>query len=95
MRPHDVHVAWLRPDFMERMEFKYSEQAREAGCYIVSAAGFDSIPADVGTLWNAAKFAALGGLPSSVESFLTFRSAGSVKGASNCCVIICDEMMSP
>ena len=73
---------------MERMELKYGEQAREAGCYIVSAAGFDSVPADVGTMWNAAKFAALGGVPSSVESFLTLRSVGSFKGATSCCSIM-------
>ena len=72
---------------MERMELRYGEQARQAGCYIVSAAGFDSIPADVGTLWNAAKFAALGGKPSAVESFLTMRSTAGFKGAVSCGIV--------
>ena len=35
---------------METIEAKYSEQAREAGVYIVSACGFDSIPNDLGAL---------------------------------------------
>ena len=71
----------LRADFMERMEFKYGEEARQAGCYVVSAAGFDSVPADVGALWTANKFVAAGGTPSAIESFLTFHSTGSFKGA--------------
>ena len=66
---------------MERMEFKYGDQARQAGCYVVSAAGFDSVPADVGMLWTARKFAAMGGAPSAVESFLSLRSTGGFRGA--------------
>ena len=66
---------------MERMELKYGEEARQAGCHVVSAAGFDSVPADVGALWTANKFVAAGGAPSSIESFLTFHSSGSFKGA--------------
>lgn len=36
--------------YMESIEAKYSEQARDAGVYIVSACGFDSIPNDLGAL---------------------------------------------
>lgn len=36
--------------FMESVEMKYGEQAREAGVYIVPACGFDCIPNDLGAL---------------------------------------------
>ena len=35
---------------METIEAKYDEQARDAGVYIVSSCGFDSIPNDLGAL---------------------------------------------
>ena len=35
---------------MESIEAKYDEQARDAGVYIVSSCGFDSIPNDLGAL---------------------------------------------
>lgn len=43
---HHVDVSG-EPQYMETMQLKYNEQAREKGVYIVSACGFDSIPADV------------------------------------------------
>lgn len=36
---------------MERMQLEYNDLAREKGVYIVSACGFDSIPADMGTIF--------------------------------------------
>ncbi len=35
---------------METIEDKYDELARDAGIYIVSSCGFDSIPNDLGAL---------------------------------------------
>ncbi len=35
---------------MESIEAKYAQQASDAGVYIVSACGFDSIPNDLGAL---------------------------------------------
>eukprot|EP00955_Chlamydomonas_euryale_P103964 365534-Chlamydomonas_euryale.AAC.24 len=35
---------------MERMEAKYGAAAAAAGCYVASAAGFDSVPGDLGTV---------------------------------------------
>ena len=35
---------------MESIEAKYDKQARDAGVYIVSSCGFDSIPNDIGAL---------------------------------------------
>ena len=67
-------------DFMERMEFKYDAKAREAGCCIASAAGFDSVPADVGTLWTQRKFGPKG-VPATVESYVTMHCKRRLRGA--------------
>lgn len=39
------------PEFMERMQAKYFDEAKENGCFVVSSCGFDSIPADLGTIF--------------------------------------------
>lgn len=44
------------PQFLEGMQLKYYDEARKKGVYIVSAAGWDSIPADVGTTWTKQQF---------------------------------------
>ena len=67
-------------DFMERMEFKYDAKARESGCCVVSGAGFDSIPADVGCLWTQRKFGPAG-VPATVESYLTLHCKRRLQGA--------------
>ena len=66
------------------MEFRFQEKARAHGCFIVSAAGFDSIPADLGTLFTQRQFQAPA-VPSSVTSFLSIQSgpAGAC-GTSSC-----------
>ena len=53
--------------FMELMEAKYGEQAREAGVYIVSACGFDCIPNDLGGLFLQRNFS---GELASIESYI-------------------------
>lgn len=45
---HHVDVSG-EPQYMELMQLNYDQLAREKGIYIISACGFDSIPADVGT----------------------------------------------
>ena len=32
------------PQYIDRMQLKYNEKAREKGVYVISACGFDSIP---------------------------------------------------
>lgn len=44
------------PQFLEGMQLKYYEEAKRKGVYIVSASGWDSIPADVGTTWTKQQF---------------------------------------
>ena len=41
---------------MELMEEKYHRQAKEAGVFVVSACGFDSIPCDVGVRFTEENF---------------------------------------
>lgn len=40
------------PEFMERMEVEYGEVAKERGVLVVSACGFDSVPAELGFMYN-------------------------------------------
>lgn len=49
------------------MQLEYHEAAKEKGIYIISACGFDSIPADMGTVFLEEKF---GGCVNSVETYL-------------------------
>lgn len=55
------------PQFMETMQLKYNDSAREKGCYIVSACGFDSIPSDLGTVFLKQQFK---GTVNSVEVYV-------------------------
>lgn len=41
---------------MEKMQLLYHKQAEEKGVYIVSACGFDSIPAEIGSLFFTHQF---------------------------------------
>lgn len=54
------------------MEFRFHEKAKKNGCFVVSAAGFDSIPADLGVLYTMQQFQSPA-VPSSVTSFLSFQ----------------------
>lgn len=56
---------------MELMEFRLHDKAKKNGCFVVSAAGFDSIPADLGVLYTMQQFQQPA-IPSSVTSFLSF-----------------------
>lgn len=61
------------------MQLKYNKAAQEAGVYIVSACGFDSIPADLGIIFTQEKFE---GEINSVESYLTMTGKSDVRGPS-------------
>ncbi|KAK9816589.1 hypothetical protein WJX72_002324 [[Myrmecia] bisecta] len=66
------------PEFIETMEYKYQDAAQAAGCYIASAAGFDSVPADMGTLYVARKFTPPA-VPHSVDSYLTVHARNGLR----------------
>lgn len=63
---HHVDVSG-EPQYMETMQLKYNERAKERGVYIISACGFDSIPADMGTVFVEKNF---DGVVNSVETFI-------------------------
>lgn len=44
------------PEFMERMEAMYHEKAVGNGSLVVSACGFDSVPAEIGLMFNSSGF---------------------------------------
>lgn len=63
---HYVDVT-AEPQFMELMQLKYHEAAKDKGVFLVSACGFDSIPADIGTLFMEKQF---NGCVNSVEIYM-------------------------
>ncbi|EFN50859.1 hypothetical protein CHLNCDRAFT_59409 [Chlorella variabilis] len=44
------------PEFIERVELLYNETAKQAGCYLASAVGFDSVPGDLGVAYTMSLF---------------------------------------
>ncbi|KDD74806.1 hypothetical protein H632_c1062p0 [Helicosporidium sp. ATCC 50920] len=64
------------PDFIERVELEMGEAAREAGVYVCSAVGFDSVPGDVGTQHAAALFKSPARC-TQVETFISIRPGPS------------------
>ena len=69
------------PEFMENMELKYNAAAEAAGVLIVSSCGFDSIPADIGTIFAVDTLRRTGALATSVESYLTIHPSPQVRTA--------------
>jgi len=63
---------------MEKMQLQYNKAAQEAGVYIVSACGFDSIPTDLGVIFTQQKF---GGEVNTIETYLKWWTTGDVKGS--------------
>lgn len=76
---HHVDVSG-EPQYMETMQLKYNDLAKEKGVYIVSACGFDSIPADLGVIFLEKNF---DGVINSLETYLESQvKSGSYGGAS-------------
>uniref|UniRef100_A0A182J806 Uncharacterized protein n=1 Tax=Anopheles atroparvus TaxID=41427 RepID=A0A182J806_ANOAO len=71
-RTHHVDVSG-EPQFLEGMQLKYHEAAKEKGVYLISACGFDSIPADMGTVFLEQQF---DGVVNSVESYIVSKQKG-------------------
>jgi hypothetical protein len=65
------------PEFMERMVLKYDDEAKAKGVVIVSACGFDSIPADIGYVQTLKLFDDAKVLATNVQSFLQILSGPS------------------
>ncbi|XP_062106571.1 probable mitochondrial saccharopine dehydrogenase-like oxidoreductase At5g39410 [Humulus lupulus] len=67
------------PEFMELMEAKYHEKAVDAGSLVVSACGFDSVPAEMGFLFNSRQWVDPA-LPNRVEAYLSLESDKKIAG---------------
>ncbi|MCD7467043.1 hypothetical protein HAX54_004234 [Datura stramonium] len=61
------------PEFMERMEVMYHEKAVEMGSLIVSACGFDSVPAELGLMFNSRQWLPPA-VPNRVEAYISLES---------------------
>uniref|UniRef100_A0A1I7TYA2 Sacchrp_dh_NADP domain-containing protein n=1 Tax=Caenorhabditis tropicalis TaxID=1561998 RepID=A0A1I7TYA2_9PELO len=62
------------PAWIEEMQMKYGEKAKEEGVYVVSACGWDSIPADLGVNFLKKNF---NGDLNHVESIIEFHTGPS------------------
>ncbi|EOY03568.1 Mitochondrial saccharopine dehydrogenase isoform 1 [Theobroma cacao] len=67
------------PEFMERMEAKYHEKAVETGSLVVSACGFDSIPAEMGFMFNSRQWVAPA-VPNHVDAYVSLESDKRIVG---------------
>ncbi|XP_014471468.1 PREDICTED: saccharopine dehydrogenase-like oxidoreductase [Dinoponera quadriceps] len=67
-RTHYVDVTG-ESQFIEKMQLLYNKAAQEAGVYIVSACGMDSIPTEMGIIFAQRKF---GGEVNSIETYAMF-----------------------
>ncbi|KPJ14244.1 putative saccharopine dehydrogenase [Papilio machaon] len=56
-KTHYVDISG-EPQFIETIQLRYDSPAREAGVYIISACGFDSIPNDLGVVFLEQNFEA-------------------------------------
>ncbi|XP_058793881.1 saccharopine dehydrogenase-like oxidoreductase isoform X2 [Phymastichus coffea] len=76
-KTHHVDVSG-EPEYMERMQLEYNKAAEEAGIYVVSACGFDSIPFEMGIAFTDDKFS---GQVNSIETYLSGWLTSDVGGA--------------
>ncbi|KAL8193465.1 hypothetical protein R6Q57_026600 [Mikania cordata] len=67
------------PEFMERMEAVYHEKAVEMGSLVVSACGFDSVPAELGLLFNSMQWV-WPAVPNRVQAYLSLESDKRIVG---------------
>ncbi|KAG8366934.1 hypothetical protein BUALT_Bualt16G0019800 [Buddleja alternifolia] len=61
------------PEFMEKMEALYHERAVEKGSLVISACGFDSIPAEIGMIFHSRQWVG-SSAPNRVEAYLSLES---------------------
>ncbi|XP_076918722.1 putative mitochondrial saccharopine dehydrogenase-like oxidoreductase At5g39410 [Bidens hawaiensis] len=67
------------PEFMERMEAGYHEKAVEKGSLVISACGFDSVPAEFGLMFNLKQWVSPA-VPNRVEAYLSLESDKRIVG---------------
>ncbi|KAJ1697415.1 hypothetical protein LUZ63_005927 [Rhynchospora breviuscula] len=67
------------PEFMERMEAEFHEKAADTGALVVSACGFDSIPAEFGMMFHCRKWEPPS-VVSRIEAYLSLESNRRIVG---------------
>lgn len=67
------------PEFMERVEAVYHDRAAETGSLVVSACGFDSVPAELGIMFNSRQWVSPA-VPNRVEAYVSLESEKSIVG---------------
>ncbi|CAI8591866.1 unnamed protein product [Vicia faba] len=67
------------PEFMERMESDYHDRAYETGSLVVSACGFDSVPAEIGFFFNSLQWVGPA-VPNRVTAYLGLESGKRIVG---------------
>ncbi|XP_011098692.1 probable mitochondrial saccharopine dehydrogenase-like oxidoreductase At5g39410 [Sesamum indicum] len=67
------------PEFMERMEALYHEKAVDKGSLVISACGFDSVPAGMGLLFHSRQWTGPS-VPNRVEAYLSLESDKRIVG---------------
>ncbi|KAK8937284.1 hypothetical protein KSP39_PZI012117 [Platanthera zijinensis] len=67
------------PEFMERMELEHHERAKSAGSLVISACGFDSIPAELGFMFHSRQWDPPAA-PNQVEAYLVMESDRRIVG---------------
>ncbi|XP_009365835.2 probable mitochondrial saccharopine dehydrogenase-like oxidoreductase At5g39410 [Pyrus x bretschneideri] len=67
------------PEFMERMEAQYHGKAAETGSLVVSACGFDSVPAEFGLMFNSRQWVDPA-VPNRVEAYVSLESEKRIVG---------------
>lgn len=67
------------PEFMERMEATYHGMAAEKGSLVISACGFDSVPAELGLIFHSRQWVNPA-TPNLVEAYLSLESEKRVVG---------------
>ncbi|CAH1790808.1 unnamed protein product [Owenia fusiformis] len=67
---HHIDISG-EPQFLEGMQLKFNQAAKEAGVFVIGACGFDSIPADMGAIFTRDQFE---GDLNHIESYLAMRS---------------------
>ncbi|KAK1269976.1 hypothetical protein QJS04_geneDACA006888 [Acorus gramineus] len=67
------------PEFMERVEVAYHDRAAERGSLVISACGFDSVPAELGFMFNTRQWESPAA-PNWVEAYVRLESEGRLVG---------------
>ncbi|KAJ1421441.1 Saccharopine dehydrogenase, NADP binding domain [Sesbania bispinosa] len=67
------------PEFMERMEAVCHDRAAETGSLVVSACGFDSVPAELGLMFNSRQWVGPA-VPNQVEAYVSLESEKRIVG---------------